>query len=62
MKVCVYVFDSSPDIGDVNTKELCRCTLDDLMEAHAEETYLSWDQPVRDAAAAPYITECWPEG
>ena len=48
---------SAADIADI-----CRCTLDGLMKAFSLKDYESWQQDLKDRAAAPYVTMCWPKG
>ena len=62
MRSCEAIFaDVKVDYPSVSPSNLCRCTLDGLMEAFSFNDYAPWTQDVQDSAAVPYVTMCWPE-
>lgn len=61
MGICEAVTTKVADDPAVDVTEVCRCTLDGLMSAFTLADYESWSQEVRDGAAAPYVTMCWPK-
>ena len=60
MGICEAVTSKVADNPTVSTADVCRCTLDGLMSAFTLADYESWPQEVKDGAAAPYVTMCWP--
>ncbi|MEC8998719.1 MAG: hypothetical protein VYD11_05090 [Actinomycetota bacterium] len=61
MGICEAVTAKVAEDPEVSPTDLCRCTLDGLMSAFRLSDYESWSQEVKDGAAAPYVTMCWPE-
>jgi len=59
MTVCQWMtYEAAKDDG-LRAKDVCGCILDGLMANWDEKTYLSWEQPTRDAASHPHGVECW---
>ena len=58
--ICEAVTAKVADDPEVSPTDVCRCTLDGLMSAFRLSDYESWSQEVKDGAAAPYVTMCWP--
>ncbi len=61
MGICEAVTAKAADDPSISVTDVCRCTLDGLMSAFRLADYESWPQEVKDGAAAPYVTMCWPD-
>ena len=59
MATCQFFLHDWATVSGIGSRDLCRCSLDGLMKHWDQATYMAWDQDTKDAAANPYVTECW---
>ena len=59
MPTCQFFLHEWATMSGIGSRDLCRCSLDGLMKHWDQSTYMAWDQDTKDAAADPYVTECW---
>ena len=60
--ICQLILADAAAGDGLSSRDICRCTLDGLMKAFSLKDYESWQQDLKDRAAAPYVTMCWPKG
>ena len=59
MAGCQFILHEWAALSGITSKDLCRCTLNGLMEHWDQARYMAWDQDTKDGAASPYVAECW---